>query len=61
MSEENVELIPQHIPTQRVPLELVLWFLLSEKRFGVKSKDPDWEAILAESIEGFSERRTTRD
>lgn len=45
-----------HIPTRRVPLELVVWHLIAE--WGVESKTDDWQAILTESIEGFDERRT---
>jgi hypothetical protein len=46
-----------HIPTRRVPLELVAWHLIAE--WGVQSKSDDWQAILTESIKGFDERRTS--
>ena len=45
-----------HIPTRRVPLELLLWHLIAE--WGVTPRSDDWQAILRESIEGFDERRT---
>ena len=45
-----------HIPTARVPLELVLWHLIAE--WGVKPKTDDWLAVLSESLEGFEQRRT---
>jgi hypothetical protein len=45
-----------HIPSRRVPLELVAWHLIAE--WGVRSKTEDWQALLAESIAGFDERRT---
>lgn len=45
-----------HIPTARVPLELVLWHLIAE--WHVTPKTDDWRAILAESLEGFEQRRT---
>jgi hypothetical protein len=45
-----------HIPTRRIPLELVIWHLLAE--WGVPPRSDDWQAILRESIEGFDERRT---
>lgn len=48
---------PLHLPTRRVPLELVIWHLLAE--WGVDSRTEDWRHLLAGSIEGFDERRTT--
>jgi hypothetical protein len=45
-----------HIPTRRVPFELILWHLIAES--GVESKSRDWQTLLTESIEGFDERRT---
>lgn len=45
-----------HIPTRRVPLELVVWHLIAE--WGIVPKADDWQAILRESVEGFDERRT---
>lgn len=45
-----------HIPTARVPLELILWHLLAE--WGVDSKTANWQEVLRESLEGFYERRT---
>jgi hypothetical protein len=45
-----------HIPTARVPLELVLWHLIAE--WGVTSKSDDWSQVLGDSLEGFQHRRT---
>jgi hypothetical protein len=45
-----------HVPTSRVPLELVLWHLIAE--WGVTPKSADWREILQESIGGFEERRS---
>jgi hypothetical protein len=45
-----------HIPTARVPFELVLWHLLAE--WGIASKTDDWQPLLRESLSGFEERRT---
>jgi hypothetical protein len=45
-----------HIPTRRLPLELVLWHLIAE--WEIRSKTSNWRATLEESIEGFDERRT---
>jgi hypothetical protein len=45
-----------HIPSRRVPLELVLWHLISD--WGVQPKSSDWEALLEASVEGFDSRRT---
>jgi hypothetical protein len=45
-----------HIPTRRVPFELILWHLIAE--WGVESKSRDWQTILTESIEGFDRGRT---
>jgi hypothetical protein len=45
-----------HIPTARVPLELVLWHLIAE--WGVTPKTDDWREILGESLEGFEQRRS---
>jgi hypothetical protein len=49
---------PLHIPTRRVPLELVVWHLIAE--WGVQSKTEDWQQLLSESIAGFDERRTAQ-
>jgi hypothetical protein len=46
-----------HIPTHRVPIELVLWHLIAE--WGVKSKQDDWRHQLEASIDGFDSRRRT--
>jgi hypothetical protein len=46
-----------HIPTRRVPLELVLWHLIAE--WGVSSRTDEWRELLLASIQGFDERRTT--
>lgn len=45
-----------HLPTRRVPLELVLWHLLVE--WEVQPRSPDWQSHLADSISGFDQRRT---
>lgn len=48
-----------HIPTRRVPLELVLWHLIAD--WGVKPKREDWQQQLEASIDGFDRRqRATR-
>ncbi len=45
-----------HLPTSRVPLELVLWHLIAE--WGVRAKTEDWLQRLRDSLTGFEERRT---
>lgn len=45
-----------HVPTRRVPLELVLWHLITE--WGVTPRTDAWRAVLEDSIEGFDERRS---
>jgi hypothetical protein len=45
-----------HIPTARLPLELVLWHLIAE--WHVTPKTDDWRTVLVESLEGFEQRRT---
>jgi hypothetical protein len=45
-----------HLPTGRVPFELVVWHVLSE--WGVASKAANWQKVLEASIAGFHERRT---
>jgi hypothetical protein len=50
------EALPRlHIPTARVPLELVIWHLIAE--WGVTPKRDDWREILEDSLAGFEERR----
>jgi hypothetical protein len=44
-----------HVPTRRVPLELIVWHLVAE--WGVEPRGKDWMAVLEESIAGFDERR----
>ncbi len=44
-----------HIPTARVPFELVLWHVIAE--WGVTPKTDDWRELLSESLEGFERRR----
>jgi hypothetical protein len=46
-----------HVPTRRVPLELVLWHLIAE--WGVKPKHADWQRILEDSLDRFEKRRST--
>jgi hypothetical protein len=45
-----------HIPTARVPFELVLWHLIAE--WGVTPKTGGWQEVLDESLAGFEQRRT---
>lgn len=45
-----------HIPTRRVPLELVLWHLIAE--WNVDPRTKDWSTVLQHSVSGFDERRT---
>jgi len=49
------ELPKLHVPTGRVPLELVLWDLIAE--WDVKPKRDDWRELLQDSIDGFERRR----
>jgi hypothetical protein len=51
----DVALARLHIPTSRVPLELVLWHAIAE--WGVTPKSEDWQSILEESIEQFETKR----
>lgn len=44
-----------HIPTVRMPLEVVLWHVITE--WGVRSKTEHWRELLVESLGGFEERR----
>ena len=44
-----------HIPTRRVPLELVLWHAIVE--WGVEPKTDDWQVLLQDSIDEFERRR----
>jgi hypothetical protein len=44
-----------HVPTRRIPLELVLWHLIAE--WGVTPKHEDWQRVLEGSVEGFEGRR----
>lgn len=55
----DIDLGPLHIPTDRVPLELVLWHLITE--WGVKPLSEDWQQILVDSVQGFYKRRTHED
>jgi hypothetical protein len=45
-----------HIPTARVPIELVFWHLIAE--WDVQPKRDDWQDTLTESLSGYEERRT---
>jgi hypothetical protein len=45
-----------HVPTARMPLELVLWHAIAE--WGAVPKSTEWRAILEQSLDGFEERRT---
>lgn len=42
-----------HVPTRRVPLELVIRHLITD--WNVKPRSEDWEAILEESVAGFGD------
>lgn len=53
---EGNSLAGLHVPTGRIPLELVIWHLIAE--WGVASRSDGWSAILRESISGFDARRT---
>jgi hypothetical protein len=55
---DGTELKQLHISTARVPIELVLWHLISEGAWGVKPRTDDWQPILQESIDGWKARRT---
>lgn len=46
-----------HLPTARVPLELVLWHLIAE--WGVEARTSDWQDLLRTSIAGFEKRRSS--
>lgn len=46
-----------HVPTARVPLELVLWHLIAE--WGIEPRTPDWQRVLRESLAGFEQRRSS--
>jgi hypothetical protein len=46
---------PTHLPTSRVPFELVLWHLIAE--WGVRAKTDAWQHRLRDSLAGFEERR----
>jgi hypothetical protein len=46
-----------HIPTRRVPLEMILWHAIVE--WGVPARD-GWREVVNESIVGFEERQTVR-
>ena len=45
-----------HVPTRRIPLELVVWHLIAE--WGIDPRTQDWLQLLQTSIRGFDERRT---
>ena len=47
-----------HIPTRRVPLELVIWHVIAE--WGAKPRTSEWLAILEKSMAGFDDRRTSQ-
>lgn len=60
----NAELLPGgadaalaklHIPTRRVPLDLVLWHAIAEWR--VEPKRDDWQTLLEDSIDEFERQR----
>jgi hypothetical protein len=60
----NAELLPAgvdarltklHIPTRRVPIELVIWHAIAE--WGAEPKRDDWRELLEGSLEEFERRR----
>ena len=56
LSGGAVAVLPKlHIPTRRVPLELVLWHAIAE--WGVQPRGDDWQALLEDSIDEFERRR----
>jgi hypothetical protein len=57
LTSEGPRPLPKlHIPTGRVPPELVLWDLIAE--WGVTSKHADWQDTLEKSIEDFEAKRS---
>jgi len=46
-----------HLPTARLPLELVLWHLIAE--WDVEARTPHWQDLLRASLAGFEERRSS--
>jgi len=53
---EDLPQLPRlHVPTARVPLELVLWHLITD--WGIQPKHGNWRETLEESIAGFEARR----
>lgn len=44
-----------HVPTRRMPLELVLWYAIVELH--VTPRQGSWRDLLEESIRGFDARR----
>jgi hypothetical protein len=53
---DRVALPRLHLPTERVPLELVVWHAIAE--WGVTPKSDDWQQVLEGSIERFREARS---
>lgn len=51
------EIAALHAPTGRVPLESVIWHLVAE--WSVAPRTGTWQDVLAESMAGFHERKTT--
>lgn len=58
VSASDVDFEGLHLPTSRVPLELVLWHLLSESEWGIRARSDNWTDILRDSLAGFGERRS---
>jgi hypothetical protein len=54
--EDGSDIGRLHVPTHRVPIELVIWHLVAE--WQVESKMDGWQQVLRESIAGFDRRRT---
>jgi hypothetical protein len=51
----DAQLTKLHIPTRRVPIELVIWHAIVE--WGAAPKRDDWRDLLEESLEEFERRR----
>jgi len=55
-SRPGVTLPALHIPTSRVPLELVIWHVIAE--WDVAPRSEDWQGILEESMDSFESKRS---
>lgn len=57
---DGTDLKDLHLPTERVPIEMVIWHLLSESVWGIDPRSDEWSDILEKSLAGFAERRSDR-